>query len=75
MLKTDSGQFLHIDFGHFLDHKKAKFGFNRDREPFILSKELVYFLRNFVDIEIIEGEEDTESEAATSNKSVTASLK
>ena len=68
MLKTDTGQFLHIDFGHFLNHRKFKLGVAREREPFILSKEMVYFLKNFGNIEIIEGEDDTESEATTSNK-------
>ena len=58
MLKTDTGQFLHIDFGHFLNHRKFKLGVSRDREPFILSKELVYFLKYFREIEIVnEGDE------------------
>ena len=74
MLKTDTGQFLHIDFGHFLNHRKFKLGVARDREPFILSKEMVYFLRNFGDIEIIEGDDDTESEATTSVKTAAVSL-
>ena len=80
MLKTDTGQFLHIDFGHFLNHRKffqrkwiPGIKVCRDREPFILSKEMMYFLRNFRDIEIIEGEVDTESVATTSNQ--TASLR
>ena len=52
MLKTDTGQFLHIDFGHFLGHGKIKAGFLRDREPFILSDELQYFLKYFGEISI-----------------------
>jgi len=52
MLKTDTGQFLHIDFGHFLGHGKIKAGFLRDREPFILSDELYYFLKYFGEIDI-----------------------
>lgn len=40
MLHNPSGKFFHIDFGHFLGHGKKKNGFSRDREPFILSKEL-----------------------------------
>jgi len=52
MLKTDTGQFLHIDFGHFLGHGKIKAGFLRDREPFILSDELQYFLKYFGEIRI-----------------------
>lgn len=75
MLKTDTGQFLHIDFGHFLNHRKFKLGVARDREPFILSKEMVYFLRNFGDIEIIEGEDDPEIDGTSSTKTGTISLK
>jgi len=75
MLKTDTGQFLHIDFGHFLNHRKFKLGVARDREPFILSKEMVYFLRNFGDIEIIEGEDDPEIDGTSSTKTGTMSLK
>lgn len=52
MLKKDTGQFFHIDFGHFLGHGKIKAGFLRDREPFILSEELQYFLKNFREINV-----------------------
>ena len=51
MLQNMSGTFFHIDFGHFLGCGKVKLKFNRDREPFILSKELNYFLKNFCLIE------------------------
>jgi phosphatidylinositol-4,5-bisphosphate 3-kinase len=47
MLQKDTGRFFHIDFGHFLGHIKKKFGFKRDREPFIFSRELHHFLINF----------------------------
>ena len=49
MLHNMTGTFFHIDFGHFLGHNKSikKLGFVRDREPFILSNELHYFLKNF----------------------------
>lgn len=47
MLQNSTGTFLHIDFGHFLGNGKIKMKFNRDREPFILSDELHYMLRNF----------------------------
>ena len=47
MLNKQSGKFFHIDFGHFLDHKKSKFGINRDREPFIYSRELHFLMTNF----------------------------
>lgn len=52
MLKKDTGQFFHIDFGHFLGHGKIKAGFLRDREPFILSRELQYMLKNFGEIRV-----------------------
>jgi len=52
MLKKDTGQFFHIDFGHFLGHAKVKLGLTRDREPFILSEELQYFLKNFGEIRV-----------------------
>ena len=60
MLKEDTGQFLHIDFGHFLNHRKFKLGMSRDREPFILSKELIYFLKYFREIEIEKGNDEGE---------------
>ena len=47
MLHNASGKFFHIDFGHFLGHAKVKSGFVRDREPFIYSDELNYFLVHF----------------------------
>ena len=72
MIKTDTGQFLHIDFGHFLNHRKfiKKLGICRDREPFILSKELIYFLRNFGEIEIqeLEGLDDNDETSRSSLK-------
>ena len=51
MLHDLTGKFFHIDFGHFLGHGKSKMGFLRDREPFILSNELHYFLKYFCCIE------------------------
>jgi hypothetical protein len=47
MLEEKTGRFFHIDFGHFLNHAKYKHGFKRDREPFIFSEELAFFLTNF----------------------------
>ena len=52
MLENKTGKFFHIDFGHFLGHGKHKLGFNRDREPFIFSDELHYFLKYFSEVEI-----------------------
>jgi phosphatidylinositol kinase/protein kinase (PI-3 family) len=54
MLQDDTGKFFHIDFGHFLGHAKVKLGIKRDREPFILSPELRYFLQHFKAVEFNE---------------------
>lgn len=34
-------QVFHIDFGHFLDHRKKKFGINRERVPFVLTDDFI----------------------------------
>ena len=52
MLHDMTGTFFHIDFGHFLGHGKKKLGFSRDREPFILSNELHYFLKYFCQVDV-----------------------
>ena len=52
----NTGKFFHIDFGHFLDNCKKKLGVTRDREPFIYSNELHYFLRHFNEIKVVEDE-------------------
>ena len=52
MLQNETGKFFHIDFGHFLGHCKKKLGVNRDREPFIFSDELHYFLKYFSEVKI-----------------------
>ena len=36
-----SPQLFHIDFGHFLDHKKKKFGYKRERVPFVLTQDFL----------------------------------
>ena len=36
-----SSQLFHIDFGHFLDHKKKKFGYKRERVPFVLTQDFL----------------------------------
>jgi phosphatidylinositol-4,5-bisphosphate 3-kinase len=36
---SKSGNLFHIDFGHFLGHKKKKFGFKRERAPFIFTQQ------------------------------------
>ena len=47
MLEKFTGRFFHIDFGHFLGHFKTKYGFERDVEPFIFSREMRYFVTQF----------------------------
>ena len=64
MLQNESGRFFHIDFGHFLGHGKLKFGFNRDREPFIFSDELHYFLKYFSEVSIKRKYKDEKEEEA-----------
>ncbi|KAI0224779.1 Phosphatidylinositol 4,5-bisphosphate 3-kinase catalytic subunit alpha [Lamellibrachia satsuma] len=38
IMVNEDGQVFHIDFGHFLDHRKKKFGFQRERVPFVLTE-------------------------------------
>ena len=54
MLQNETGKFFHIDFGHFLGHGKSKLGIKRDREPFVFSAEMKFFLRHFREIKIME---------------------
>ncbi len=42
-------QVFHIDFGHFLDHKKKKFGINRERVPFVLTEDFIRVIARGVD--------------------------
>lgn len=56
MLQNTTGKFFHIDFGHFLGHAKSKYGLKRDREPFIFSNELQFFLRYFDEIKVAQKE-------------------
>lgn len=41
---TKSGQLFHIDFGHILGHFKEKFGFKRERVPFVLTHDFVHVI-------------------------------
>lgn len=41
IMLTEEGQVFHIDFGHFLNHKKKKFGINRERVPFVLTEDFI----------------------------------
>ena len=44
MINREEGNFLHIDFGHFLGNVKKKFGIKRERDPFVFSKEIAFFI-------------------------------
>lgn len=39
-----SGQLFHIDFGHILGHFKEKFGFKRERAPFVITHDFVHVI-------------------------------
>jgi len=43
MVQT-SGKFLHIDFGHFLGHKKTWLGFNREPAAFVFTPDFAYVM-------------------------------
>jgi len=57
MMSKETGRFFHIDFGHFLDHCKSKYGIKRDREKFIYLPEMHYFLCHFNEIKAEESED------------------
>ncbi|KAH9115998.1 hypothetical protein LEN26_010414 [Aphanomyces euteiches] len=44
IMLTETGQFLHIDFGHFLGHYKTYLGYKRERAPFVLTPAMVYVM-------------------------------
>lgn len=44
MINYKEGNFLHIDFGHFLDNNKTKLGINREQDPFVFTPEIAYFI-------------------------------
>jgi len=44
MINFERGNFLHIDFGHFLGVVKRKFGYTRENDPFVFTPELSYFI-------------------------------
>lgn len=41
---VDYFQLFHIDFGHILGHFKEKFGFRRERVPFVLTHDFVHVI-------------------------------
>ncbi|MDP2437615.1 MAG: hypothetical protein Q8P67_17880 [archaeon] len=44
IMMSKAGHFFHIDFGHFLGHFKSKFGVERERAPFIFTKQMAHIL-------------------------------
>jgi len=44
MMKEDTGQLFHIDFGHFLGNFKTKFGIQRERAKFVLTSDMCYVI-------------------------------
>jgi len=44
IMVTKSGNFFHIDFGHFLGNIKKKFGVKRERAPFVFTPDLAYVM-------------------------------
>jgi phosphatidylinositol-4,5-bisphosphate 3-kinase len=42
---TKGGHLFHIDFGHFLGNFKSKFGYKRERSPFVFTPEMAYVMR------------------------------
>jgi phosphatidylinositol-4,5-bisphosphate 3-kinase len=41
---TRDGRLFHIDFGHFLGHFKKKFGFDREKAPFVFTPQFAHVL-------------------------------
>ncbi|KAH3761482.1 phosphatidylinositol-4,5-diphosphate 3-kinase [Pelomyxa schiedti] len=53
IMLTKTGCLFHIDFGHFLGHKKKKLGINREPAPFVFTPDFAYVMggRNSPDFE------------------------
>ena len=44
VMLSEAGHLFHIDFGHFLGNFKSKFGFKRERAPFVFTPDFAYAL-------------------------------
>ena len=44
VMLSKMGHLFHIDFGHFLGNFKSKFGFKRERAPFVFTPDFAYVL-------------------------------
>ncbi|KAJ2952563.1 hypothetical protein O0L34_g6885 [Tuta absoluta] len=44
IMVKENGQLFHIDFGHFLGKFKHKYGFKRERVPFVLTHDFIYVI-------------------------------
>eukprot|EP00899_Mesostigma_viride_P025532 jgi/Mesvir1/6163/Mv00858-RA.1 len=44
IMLTHSGCLFHVDFGHFLGHFKSKFGFKREKAPFVLTPDFAHVM-------------------------------
>ena len=44
VMLSKQGHLFHIDFGHFLGNFKSKFGFKRERAPFVFTPDFAYVL-------------------------------
>lgn len=46
IMVAQSGHLFHIDFGHFLGNFKSKYGFKRERAPFVFTPGMAYVMRD-----------------------------
>ena len=53
ILLTMQGHLFHIDFGHFLGNFKSKFGFKRERAPFVLTPDFAHVLGDKVRCHVV----------------------